>query len=261
MTQHADILDARDSIRGPFFGAMALHAFVAIGLAYYGWLAAHTEPFGAKDAGGGAIGVQAVESIPLPHQGAPNPVANDTESQVPQTPAKQPDRAKKEKPPPDAVALKSKQAKKKLADIASERQRYRPFDQLDKNQLTSKLAPQVSNPLYSAQAGAGRVGTSINTTLGTRFAGYAAQLQQLVAQKWRTGDVDARVQTAPLVIATFDLIRDGTVSNLQILQRSGIPSLDFSVQRAILEASPFPPVPSAFDRDYARVEFTFELRR
>ena len=38
-------------------------------------------------------------------------------------------------------------------------------------------------------------------------------------------------------------------------------ALDYSVQRAILEASPFPPIPAGFDKDSARVEFTFELKR
>ena len=43
-----------------------------------------SEMFGAKDAGGGAIGVEAVNTIPLLHSGAQNPLANDTQSQVPQ---------------------------------------------------------------------------------------------------------------------------------------------------------------------------------
>jgi TonB family protein len=109
--------------------------------------------------------------------------------------------------------------------------------------------------------GSGRIGTGANTTLGNRFAGYAQQIQQLVAQKWRTTDVDARLQTAPVVVATFELMRDGTIRNPQLLQKSGNASLDFSVQRAILDASPFPPIPAGFDRSSARVEFVFELKR
>ena len=109
--------------------------------------------------------------------------------------------------------------------------------------------------------GSGRIGTGANTTLGTRFGAYAQQVQQLVAQKWRTSDVDASVRTAPTVIATFDLMHDGRATNVKILQPSGIPSLDYSVQRAILEATPFPPIPAGFDRDSAKVEFWFELKR
>jgi protein TonB len=200
-----------------------------------------------------------VKSIPLRHSGAQNPVANDTESQVPQQPAKPLEREKEEKVSPNAVALKMK--KRLPAYVASEHQKFRPFNQIDQNQVFAKQAPQVSNPLFSAMPGSGRIGTGANTTLGTRFAGYAQQIQQLVAQKWHTNDVDARVQTAPVVIASFDLMRDGRIRNLRVVQQSGISALDYSVQRAILEASPFPPIPAGFDKDSARVEFTFELKR
>jgi len=150
---------------------------------------------------------------------------------------------------------------KRQADVASEHQKFRPFKEIDHNQVFATQAPQVSNPLFSAMPGSGRIGTGANTTLGTRFAGYAQQIQQLVAQKWHTGDVDARVQTAPVVIASFDLMRDGRIRNLRIVQQSTISSLDYSAQRAILEASPFPPIPPGFDKDSAHVEFTFELKR
>jgi|GraSoiStandDraft_32_1057276.scaffolds.fasta_scaffold15350_3 protein TonB len=259
--QHADILDEQESLQGAFFGAIGLHVFVVAAITLYGWTASHSDFFGAQNAGG-SIGIEAVSSIPLLHHGPQNPVAHDTQSEVPQQVPKPVEQVKKEKPPPpDAVPLKSRQAKKREAEAASTRQRFRPFSELDQNQVTSRQAPSVSNPMYSAPSGSGRVGAGPNTTLGNRFPAYAQQIQQLVAQKWRTADVDARIQTAPTVIATFDLMRDGSIRNVQILQRSGIPSLDFSVQRAILEASPFPPIPPGFDRDYAKVEFWFELKR
>jgi protein TonB len=152
--------------------------------------------------------------------------------------------------------------KKRLpAYVASEHQKYRPFKQIDENQIFAKQAPQVSNPLFSAMPGSGRIGTGANTTLGNHFPGYAQQIQQLVAQKWHTSDVDARVQTAPIVIASFDLMRDGRIRNLRVVQQSGVSALDISAQRAILDASPFPPIPAGFDKDSAHVEFTFELKR
>jgi TonB family protein len=257
---HVDILDERESYARPFLGALSLHIALIGALSVYGYISTHRESFGAKEAGGGAIGIEAVTAIPIPHSGPQNPLANDSASQVPQQPAKPVEQAKREKESPDAVGLKLRQ-KKRLTDVASERQRFRPFKEIDPNQVFSKQAPQVSNPLFSAAPGSGRIGTGPNTTLGTRFAGYAQQIQQLVSQKWRTGDVDARVQTAPTVIATFDLMRDGSIRNLQLLQKSGIPSLDFSVQRAIMDASPFPPIPPGFDRNSAHVEFWFELKR
>lgn len=56
-------------------------------------------------------------------------------------------------------------------------------------------------------------------------------------------------------------MRDGSVRNVSLLQTSGISTLDYSVQRAISDASPFPPIPPGFDKDHMRVEFTFELKR
>jgi protein TonB len=260
MTQHADILDQREPMGRAVGYAITLHVTVVLALALYNWMQSHGEVFGAKDAGGGAIGIEAVNAIPLQHSGLANPLANDTQSQIPQQPAKPVEQAKKEKVSKDAIPLKSRE-KKRLTDVASERQRFRPFKDLDTNQVYAKQAPQVSNPLFSAMPGSGRIGTGANTTLGTRFAGYAQQIQELVAQKWKTTDVDAKLQTAPTVIATFELQRDGSVKNFQILQRSGIPALDYSVQRAVLEATPFPPIPQGYERDSAKVEFWFELKR
>jgi len=257
---HPDILDQREPINRAFLAALTLHVTLIAGMGIYGWVSTHRDSFGAQDAGGGAIGIEAVKSIPLLHSGQQNPVANDTESQVPQQPAKPIEQTKEEKVSPKAVALKMRE-KKHPADVASERQRFRPFKEIDQNQVFAKQAPQVSNPLFSAMPGSGRIGTGANTTLGTRFAEYGQQIQQLVAQKWHTNDVDARVQTAPIVIASFDLMRDGSIRNLRVLQQSGISALDYSVQRAILEASPFPPIPPGFERDSAKVEFTFELKR
>jgi protein TonB len=259
MSAHADILDQRDSLKGSFAGAIALHAALIGGVVVSG-LREKPEPFGSLDAGG-AIGIEAVKSLPLPHRGMENPVASDTQSQVPQTPLRAKERTqKKTKESPGAVALKDP-SKKKQSQAPSERQRFRPFEELDPNQLTARQAPQVANSMFSTMPGAGRVGSGANTTLGARFPGYAEQIQRLIARRWRVGEVDARLQTAPIVIATFDLLRNGQVRNLQLLQVSGIPSLDYSVQRAILEASPFPPIPAGFERDSAKVEFWFELKR
>ena len=256
---HPDILDQPEPLNRAFLAALTLHVTLIVGMGIYGWVSSHHESFGAPDAGGGAIGIEAVKSIPLLHSGQQNPVANDTESQVLQQPSKPIEREKQEKVSPNAVALKMK--KRLPAYVASEHQKFRNFKEIDQNQVFAKQAPQVSNPLFSAMPGSGRIGTGANTTLGNHFPGYAQQIQQLVAQKWHTNDVDARVQTAPLVIASFELLRDGRIRNLHVVQASGISALDYSVQRAILEASPFPPIPPGFDRDSARVEFTFELKR
>jgi TonB family protein len=259
---HVDILDQRESLKAPFTGALAVHVAVIGGLALYTLALGQREQFGAKDAGGAAVGIEAVKSIPLPHSGPENPVAHDTQSQVPQQPAK-PEKAKKEPPPPkDAIVLKSKTAKQPRAKVEIQPQHhYKSFDELDPNKIKSQQAPAVSNPLFSEKAGAGIIGMGANTTLGTRFGEYSQRIQQMVTQHWRTGDVDASIRTAPQVVVSFEIQRDGTIGAPRIVQGSGISTLDFSARRAILEASPFPALPAAFERNTASFEIVFELKR
>src|SRR5579872_5459911 len=145
---HPDILEEREPLRRAFLAALTLHVTLLLGVGIYGWMSAHQDSFGAQNAGGGAIGIEAVKSIPLLHSGEQNPVANDTESQVPQQPAKPVEREKEEKVSPNAVPLKMK--KRLPSYVASERQKYRPFKEIDRNQVFAKQAPQVSNPLFSA---------------------------------------------------------------------------------------------------------------
>jgi protein TonB len=257
---HVDILDQRESLRAPFTGALALHLGIAGALVSYAFILGHREHFGDPNAGGTAVGIQAVKSIPLPHNGPQNPVAHDTKSEVLPEPAKQ-ERVKREPPPPkNAVELKSKTAKQR-AKVETQPHPFKSFEDLDPNKIKPREAPAVSNPQFSEVSGAGRIGVGMDTTLGTRFGEYSARIQQMIAQKWHPGDVDAKIRTAPQVVARFELMRDGSIGKPDILESSGIKALDFSVQRAILEASPFPPFPSGLEGKSTTATFTFELKR
>src|ERR1035437_6655301 len=127
---HPDILEQREPLQRAFLAALSLHVTLIAGMGIYGWMSTHRDSFGAQNAGGGAIGIEAVKSIPLLHSGEQNPLANDTESQVPQQPAKPIEKAREEKISPKAVGLKMKE-KRRLSDVASERQRFRPFKEID----------------------------------------------------------------------------------------------------------------------------------
>ena len=103
------------------------------------------------------------------------------------------------------------------------------------------------------------MGTS--SAFGYRFGGYRDLIEQRVAQKWHTEDVDARIQTAPKAIVTFEIQSNGSIGNVRILQSSGNRALDYSAQRAIYEAAPFPPLPQGYERSSANIEIWFQLKR
>jgi TonB family protein len=207
------------------------------------------------------VAITPVSSIPLPPRGGfQNPVAHDTESEVPKPPPKAKE-AERRQPDEKAIEIKSRRDKKRQADLASSRSTYRP-DRPDRpNQIYSNAGQAVSSPMYGSTTGSGNIGVGTGSPFGVRFGYYEQLIREKVARLWRTGDVDPTLRTAPTVVVTFDIVRDGSIRNVKILQRSGNYALDTSAQRAVTEAAPFPQLPQGYERDSARIEFWFNLKR
>ena len=253
------VLQRPDPMGRSFAFATALHGSLILAFLVSAWVNKNGEKLGAPDAGGASVGVEVTKSIPLPHSGPQNPVAHDSESEAQQAPPKPLDRVKQEVVPKDAVKINlAKEKEKKTPAKEASKKRLPSFDKIE-HQLTSTVPQAVSSPMYSQLPGSGRIGTGANTTLGTRFAAYAQQIRENIARNWQTANVT--VSTGPVVIARFDLMKDGSIRNLVLLQTSGISSLDFSVRRAIETSAPFPPIPPGFNEPYAKCEFTFELKK
>jgi protein TonB len=263
MATHVDILEQRESLKTPLLASVLAHAALFAFVAAYAnlsgrpglrWGTPH-----ALGSGGGTVGITAVRQIPLPSRsGETNPLANDTESRVPAPPKPAPPKPAAREPEPDAIAIRGKKT-------AAQRQRQRPSSrsyraQTDRpNQLYSSAGQALSSEMFGAQTGTGGVG--VGGAFGERFGWYRDLLERRVAQKWRTEEVDSRLQTAPPVIITFEILRNGGIRDLRIIQGSGNRALDYSAQRAIYEASPFPELPPAYERNSAQIEFWFQLKR
>src|SRR5262249_54407795 len=155
----------------------------------------------------------------------PNPVATDTPSQVP-TPKAPPKPVAKPKPivkppDPDAIPIKGGDTKKQYAQAPD---KYRQQEKDVPNQTYSNSGRQPSSEMFAIQ-GSGKMGLGENAPFGNQFGAYAEILRNLVASKWRTQDIDPRLRTAPQVIVTFTLHRNGSVTNLHVSQSSGIAPL------------------------------------
>lgn len=258
MAPRVDILDEQDSLRAPFLESVLLHAAVFGLLALGGISYEHSREIwgGPKTQAGDAVSVNAVKSIPLPARaGRVNPVANDTENQVQQPPKPEPKRQVKE-PEPKAIPLKSRFAERQPRQQAP--QRYHPYPPVP-NQVFSSEAPAAVSPMFE-KAGSGGVGIGPNSVFGNRFGGYADLVVKRISEKWSTSGL-AGMNTAPVVIVTFDILRDGSIRNSQVAQHSGNSTLDYSAIRAVMDAAPFPPLPAEYDRNVANVEVHFQLKR
>jgi protein TonB len=263
MPGHADILEQADSLNKPLLGSVVLHGAAFGTLLLWGVVVSGPhETWGDANSGGpGSIAINVVNKIPLPSRsGIVNPLANPTESAVPTPPPAAKPKKLAHPEEPDAIPIKSR-THPKVSEVArSAANTWRAKQQDRPNQLYSEAGQALVSPMMG-QVGSGGVGVGLGSPFGNRFGNYVTILRQKVAEKWHTGDVDPRIHTLPPAIVTFDLMRDGSVRNVRLAQTSGNQTVDYSAQRAIYDASPFPPLPAAYERNDATIEFWFELRR
>ncbi len=263
MTAHLDILAQPEPLGRPLVVSVALHVCVLAGLFVQGMIANRpSELWGDPGSlGGGSVAITPVSQIPLPARGGPpNPLASDTESAVPPAPPAKKQARREPEPDPAAIAIKSRAGARQSSPVQKKAAASKLSVPETPNQLYSTTGRALSSPMV-AQTGSGGTRMGAGGAFGDRFGYYRSLLEQRVARQWRTGDVDPRLETAPPVIVTFVIRRDGSASNIRLEQSSGNRALDYSAERAIREAGPFPPLPQGFDRDEARIEFWFELKR
>jgi len=167
MTPHLDILEQRDSLARPFVMSALFHAAVAglLILSTY-TIARNREVWGSSEVkAGDAVSVHVV-NIPLPsRQGPVNPVANDTESQVPQQPKPEPKKQVKQ-PEPNAIPIQSRTAERQPRPQSQQRYQAQVPPQ---NQVYSSQAPAAVSPLFQ-KPGSGQVGVGTSGWIGAQFA-------------------------------------------------------------------------------------------
>lgn len=259
----ADTFDDRQPLGKSFVASLALHASM-VGVLVTGPLlhSNAVEHWGDLETAGGAVTVNPVAKIPMVTRAGPvNPVANDTEAQVPQAPPEPKPKVvpKAKEPEPDAIPLKSKTAPKRTWKVtAPPVERYRSTAPKS-NQVYSSTGGALVSPMMGLP-GAGGSGIR-GTSLGDRFGAYAALVQARVTEKWNQQDLDSRLRTAPPVIFTFTILRDGTIKDIRLKTSSGNVALDRSGERALYDVGKFDPLPAAYERDRADIEYWFVLRR
>jgi TonB family protein len=94
-----------------------------------------------------------------------------------------------------------------------------------------------------------------------RFPSYVDAVRNRISSNWLQSTVDPTVRWTPRANFSFQIMRDGTVANVQILQSSGNRSVDNSALRAILSSSPMSALPSNYSGGSVTVEFWFDFRR
>jgi protein TonB len=260
---HIDILGEQEPLRKPLLFSAVLHGTLVLTLVLQGVVLTRPRDMwgNPNSLGGGSVGITPVSQIPLPSRGGEvNPLANDTASAVPEPPAAKQKAKRVAETDPTAIAIKSRSKQKQPSRFEASVSRSKLPVSEAANQIYSSTGRALSSPMVG-QTGSGGVGMGPGGAFGNRFGSYRDLLEQRVASKWRTTDVNPALQTAPAAIVTFVIHRDGSSSDVRLEESSGDKALDYSAMRAIYEAGTFPPLPAAYDRNEARIEFWFQLKR
>jgi protein TonB len=251
---HFSPLDEPEHLGRPFAFAVVFHAGLVAVLTLTALIHHESKPFMGSDHSGAGVAVTAVKTIPLPsRQGLKNPLANATDSVVPQEPVK----VKEQKPPAPKPIEKAVEIPQHMTKPQPKPTvQYRPQEHYAPNQVFSRTAPALVSPQIGLQ-GSGGVGIGPSSPFGTQFGAYAEQIRDLIARKWNKAGIQAP-PTATAVIS-IRIGRDGSVQ-LTGAQSSGIYQLDTSAKRAVLDANPLPPLPPGFPRSEANVDLLFRLQ-
>lgn len=90
------------------------------------------------------------------------------------------------------------------------------------------------------------------------YAWYLRTVLQKVAVQWQHQNQVKEPDQKPIVFV--EIQRDGSIQTPRIDKSSGNALYDQAALRAVMEASPFPPLPEDWTRPSLRVKFRFELR-
>ncbi len=261
MAANAEIFFEHDSWGRNLAWSAGLHVAIAASIILYAAVASGGKGSAWGAGGGGdAMGVTLVSSVPLPASTVQtqNVLANESKGITQSQP-------KAEEKEPEAIPIPDKNAKVKPKPRSSAQQKPKP----EPEDEASNVVPfgeggPVSGPYGNFNAGGAKGGfgfTGGGGDFGSRYAWYVRVVQQKVSENWLKYEVDPGVSDARRVYVTFDIVRDGHPTNVQIEQSSGVPSLDQSAVRALQRIDTFGPLPPDYSESKVSVEFWFDYKK
>ena len=250
---------APERVFAPAMGSVLLHGGLVALAALYVFLGGLFQPniWGSPGAGGIMQANLVDSALPLPTKDRPN--QNVLATVTPSQAAALPNQKTKQMQDLNAVPILGKKSKPKKETERRVPQRKVTQESQNKARYGEQSGTFMQRSIQ--QQGFNGQTAIENGDFGTMYPWYVQQINNRMAQNWYKTEVNPATPKGSRVYLTFTIGRNGTATDEKIAQSSGSSTLDYSCQRAILDASPFPPLPAGFQRDVARIEFWFELKR
>ncbi len=255
------------SLRTPLVFSVLLHILLFSSLTISTLLSRRGDIWGAPGEGSavrvGLVGNAPGISLPHPTVVTPNRVVDPTKGLYREEP--------KPKPPEPAPDVKNlpefkKEKPQKIYTRPSkvlENTVQPPPNAIPYGQGGTPDVPYSHFTMGGGTAGGMNVGSGPGAggDFGSRYSWYVEAVRNRISSNWLISTVDPTVRIAPRAVLSFQVLRDGAIVNIQVLQSSGNRSVDDSGRRAILSSSPLPPLPNDYRGSNINVEFWFDFHR
>jgi TonB family protein len=203
-------------------------------------------------------------ALPAPEVTRDNAVANDSKGLYktePEPPAPPPEKAE---PIPEKTAPVKTPKAAKAAPPAPPKPQAVPKKPTPQPDIPSNAVPYggggqptLSYGQFTTQGGP--AGAMVGDgAFGAKYGPYVQAMIRKISQNWLQGLVDKSINQAPRVYVSFDIDSNGNISNIDITQSSGFPSLDNSAKRALYASNPLQPLPKDYTGSKVSVSFYFE---
>jgi protein TonB len=251
----ANLFYERESWKKPLWFSVGFHGLLVVAIIVTAFVYGHrpVNTWGMNNGQAVQATLVSASSLPIPHAEQTNNIVANESKGVTQT-VPQPKTAETT----DGVTIpghvtKPKEAKK-ITPPTPARPRPEPTPE---TAVPYGEGGPVSGPYGAFTAPHTQGGFSFqNADFGSRFANYVRLVNQTVSRNWYKPDVSAPRRA----YIQFDIMRDGTPTNVRIEQSSGVPSLDQLAMRAV-QRSEFPALPGEYSGSKVSVEFWFDYQR
>jgi periplasmic protein TonB len=258
------VFDHRESLRRALTASIIFHVALTLSAVVYTlWGARLGKGWGVSLNTGSAVHVNAVASLPgvplpTPKLITPNTVAVENPGLYKNEPVP--------KPPPSPA---EKEIPKFKEAIKPPKQKVLVNKRIQKEQIEPPPnavpygqggRPTMSYSSVTTQSGDTAIGFG-QQDFGERYGWYVQVVRNRVSSNWLLSMISPSLLSAPRVYIDFDINRDGSISNAQVKESSGIPEVDRSALRAVLASSPLAPLPADYSGSKVSVEVYFDLRR
>lgn len=90
------------------------------------------------------------------------------------------------------------------------------------------------------------------------FTYYLQIIHSRISSNWVKSQISPGISGSFHSTIYFKIHKDGHISELKVVEQSGVRSLDLSAMRSIRSSAPFPPLPEEYEDEYLGIRLIFE---